>query len=421
MSDEVEGTVRDLSRFGDGIVKTHEGTVFVPGVLPGERVALTGIRKQGKVMRSERARLLDRSAQRVDPPCPIVARCGGCPLMIATLPVQAKFKRELVERALRGLPGADAITLAWIGTQKTLCYRRRARMAWDASSGRARIGYRPRRSEQVTDVRSCAILDPPLDAAFSQLRRHAEHLRGKGQLQLACGKDGKPVLAMKSDDPQPPELYAALEKLVETGVLAGAALRAAGASTDATWGEPRELRTAPDGAPLWGTIAGFSQAHDEVNAALARAVVELARPAERDVLELFSGSGNLTVMLAREAKTLLAIESDEDAAAAARENLKARGLTTAVVRAEDAESYRPVQRPHVVVLDPPRKGAAGAIRRIVHAGIPEVVYVSCDPPTLSRDLKALADAGYVVTSAVALDMFPQTAHVEAVVRAEKRA
>jgi 23S rRNA (uracil1939-C5)-methyltransferase len=150
-----------------------------------------------------------------------------------------------------------------------------------------------------------------------------------------------------------------------------------------------------------------------------RRVLELARPAERDVLELFAGAGNLTVVLAREAKSVLAIEQDADAADACRQNLRARGLT-ATVRTDDAESYRPPSRPDVVVLDPPRTGAPGAIARLVHVGVPEIVYVSCDPPTLGRDLKTLAAAGYALTDAVALDMVPQTAHLESVVRVERR-
>lgn len=418
MRDEIEGTVRDLSRFAEGIVTTELGPVFVPGVLPGERVALSGVRKQGKVMRTDRVRVLDASTQRIEPACPIAGRCGGCPLMIATPPLRAKFKRGLLEQAIAGLPGSESIEVGWIETRSDLAYRRRARIAWDAS-GRVRIGYHPPRSDQIADVRSCAVLHPILDGALGVLRRSAgPHLRGKGEILLAMGKDERAAVALRTSEAQPPELYRALDELVTTGALAGASLRAAGASAT-TWGEPRELRRGVDGEPLWGTVAGFSQAHEEVNAALVRRVLELARPKDRDVLELFAGAGNLTVVLAREARSYLAIEQDADAADACRENLKARGIE-ATVRAVDAETYRPPSRPDVVVLDPPRTGAPGAIARIVHAAIPEVVYVSCDPPTLGRDLKTLCDAGYVLTDAVGLDMFPQTAHLESVVRAVRR-
>ena len=89
------------------------------------------------------------------------------------------------------------------------------------------------------------------------------------------------------------------------------------------------------------------------------------------------------------------------------------------MRTDDAETYRPQTAPEVAVIDPPRTGAPGAVKRLVHLGVPEIVYVSCDPPTLGRDLKQLTDAGYELTDAIALDMFPQTAHLEVVVRVEK--
>jgi 23S rRNA (uracil1939-C5)-methyltransferase len=420
MSEEIEGTVRDLSRYGEGIVKTQIGMVFVHGVLPGERVMLSGVRKQGKITRAERARLVDRSAQRVEPACTVVDRCGGCPLMIWKASAQAEFKRAQLVSAIAKLPGGAALEIGWVGTRASLCYRKRARMAWDATGPRLRLGYRPRRSEQITDVRSCPILDPTLDAALALIRTSlAPHLRQRGEIHLALGEGERASLALRSEEPQPPELYGALEALVKDAKIAGAALRAGGANTDAIWGAPREVRKHADGAPLHGTVAGFSQAHDEVNAALVRCVVELARPAERIVLELFAGSGNLTVALAREAKSIVAVEREAAAADACRENLKVRGLT-ATVRNDDAESYRPAFAPDVAVLDPPRTGAPGAIRRLVHAGVREIVYVSCDPPTLARDLEALGAAGYTLTHAIALDMFPQTAHLECVVRAERR-
>jgi 23S rRNA (uracil1939-C5)-methyltransferase len=421
VSDEIEGTVRELSRFGEGVVSTAAGDVLVDGALPGERLALAGVRRHGRSARAERFRVLDGSSQRVEATCPVVDRCGGCPLMVASAAFQANFKRALLEQALEGLPGADPERYTWLGTHHSLCYRRRARLRWDASGGRPRLGYLAPRSEQVVDVRSCAVLDPAIDTALGVLRRHAgEHLRGVGELHLAMGgaQGTSPVAALRSDAVQPPELYAALEALVARGELAGAAMKAGGATKDATWGDAREVRRGADGTPLVGTVAGFSQVHDEINAALVRRVVELARPAGRDVLELFSGSGNLTVVLSATAKSVLAVEQSPEAADACRENLRARGLT-ATVRTDDAETYRIPARPDVAVLDPPRAGAPGAVSRLAKVGAPVIVYVSCEPTTLARDLRFLAGAGYVVTDATAFDMFPQTAHVESVVRLER--
>ncbi|MGE0789312.1 MAG: class I SAM-dependent RNA methyltransferase [Sandaracinaceae bacterium] len=415
--DAIDGTVRDLSRFGEGVVATERGVVFAPGVLPGERVSLEGVKKEGKVLRASRVRVLDATGQRREPLCPLQGRCGGCPLMIASPVVQSAFKQGLLERALVGLPGADGLERGWIGARHDHAYRRRARMKWARDTrGRRLLGFGSARSHAITDVLRCVVLHPVLDAGLGHVReRLLGELDGEGELHLAIGAGERAVVALRSDAPQPPTIYEALRGLVESGALAGAAIRVAGATIDATFGDPREHRVGHDNEPFIGTVAGFSQPHDEVNRALVGAVVELARPEKRRVLELFSGSGNLTIALARLAKEVEAVESDAAACDACRANLAARGLD-AVVRAADAESYRPKSDPEVVVLDPPRTGAAGAIERIVVQRIPEVVYVSCDPPTLRRDLTTLTNAGYRITDALALDMFPQTAHVECVVR-----
>ncbi len=415
MSDELEGTVRDLARYGEGIVATERGAVFAAGVLPGERVALSGVKKAGKIFRAQRARVIDPSGQRVEPSCPIAGRCGGCPLMHASPRVQRAFKEGLLRQAIEGIPGAEDVTPGWVGAKLSLGYRQRARLAWRRER-RLRLGFRSARGRDIVDIARCVVLDPTLDAALRAIRTGAgEHLVGEGELHLARGEGGRPVAVLRSDDAQPPEVYRAVEEAVRAGLLGGAALRFGGATVDEAFGDPREVREGPDGAPLQGAVAGFSQPHDEINRALVGRVVELARPAGRSVLELFSGAGNLTVALARTAGELVAVEQDEAAAEACRANLRARGLE-AVVRTGDAEAFRAPERPDVVILDPPRVGAPGAVQRIVARGAPEVVYVSCDPPTLSRDLRALAAGGYRLTDAVAFDMFPQTAHLESVAR-----
>lgn len=416
MSDSVEGTVRDLARGGEGVVGTQMGVVFANGVLPGERVRLSGIHKSGGNLRAERADVLDASAQRVEPACPIAARCGGCPLMIATAPLQAKFKRALVRTALEKLPGGEEVELDWVASSQSLAYRARSRVAWSAGPRGLRLGYHVPRSDHVADVRSCAVLHPVLDGALALLRAAVgSRLVGDGEAHLALGGDGKAVVALRSESPQPPEIYRELEAAVVAGKLAGAALRVGGAMAEAVFGDAREVRDGFDGLPLRGPVAGFSQAHDAINRALVERVVAYARPAERQLVELFAGSGNLTIALAPLAKAMIAIESDAAAADACRENLRARNLDT-TVRVADAEKYKPPTLPDVVVLDPPRTGAPGSMALIAKTKPRAVVYVSCDPPTLARDLGMLAAAGYRIEAAAALDMFPQTAHVEAVVR-----
>jgi 23S rRNA (uracil1939-C5)-methyltransferase len=159
----------------------------------------------------------------------------------------------------------------------------------------------------------------------------------------------------------------------------------------------------------------FSQANDAVNARLVDAVVELAQPAGLRVLELHCGIGNFTVGLAAQAQTLVAVEQDPRAVEACQGNLKRRGLR-ARVAVGDA-NQPPKGRYEVVVLDPPRQGAKALFEHSdVLPGPKRVVYVSCDTATLARDLHLATAKGYRIDRLIGFDMFPQTAHLESLVR-----
>jgi 23S rRNA (uracil1939-C5)-methyltransferase len=265
-------------------------------------------------------------------------------------------------------------------------------------------------------VERCVILCDALQRGLTAVRHElTSKLSGPGELRLALGEGQKPVAHFECEQPQRPDVYATVEALVVTGSLAGASLRVARAGTPATWGDPREHGTGADGEPLIGPIGGFSQAHATLNHALARAVHELAEVRDSSVLELYAGTGNFSVLLAREAGSFVAVEADPNAADACRGNLRSRALTARVMTVP-VESYNVKTRPSVIVLDPPRTGARDAIPSILSARPKRIVYVSCDPPTLARDLRELEKGGFRADHALAFDMFPQSAHVEAVVR-----
>jgi 23S rRNA (uracil1939-C5)-methyltransferase len=222
------------------------------------------------------------------------------------------------------------------------------------------------------------------------------------------------ALSIHAESMQPPEAYAAAAALAERPEIAGISPHAGEGTAPARFGDPREGAAGLDGEPMRASVAGFAQANDVVNRALVAEAVALAEADGATVLELYAGAGNLTVPLARRASKLVAVEVVKDALDASRETLEARGLSATLVhaKAEDA----PRGRFDVVLLDPPRIGAAEAIPRVVEARPKRVVYVSCDPGTLARDLRALGEAGYVVDFAAGFDMFPRTVHVEALVR-----
>lgn len=407
-----EGLGRELARGGDAVVDTEHGPTFVPGVLPGERVLLRGVRREGGASRADLVRVLEPSPLRVAPACSIAAQCGGCPWMIATPGLQYEWKRHFVAQAVQ-LPAAQ---IDFVPSPSPLQYRRRARLGWHTSRTRVTIGYRKPRSREIVDVETCPILVRALDDALRELRRELGlALRGEGEIMLALGADGRAVASLQSDAPQPADVYKHAEALTSTPFFAGISVRFGGASKPAEFGDAREQAIASDGAVLVGTIGGFSQAQEEINDALVRRVIDYAEPSGMSVLELYSGHGNITVALAATAKHVHAVEQSDDAVVAAEKNLRARNFSN--VRVAHGDSAEHAKGPHVdvVVLDPPRTGAKDALAALAARKPTRIVYVSCDTATLARDIKTLEGFGFRPTKASAFDMFPQTSHVESVV------
>jgi len=405
----LEGDVVAFARGGDGIVEAAGARIFAPGAVPGDRVRIRTTERIRGALHATSFDLVTPSPDRVAPPCVYASVCGGCPFMSASMALQRETKRGFVSSAL-----GREVSLVSAGGE--VGYRRRARLAFDAR-GR-RIGYRGRRSNAVIDVARCLVLSPPLEAALDALRaRVSPSLTGRGEIRVAVSSSGRPVVRIDAEAPQTPALYAELESLVSEGAFQGASVLAGGATKPAVIGDPRERTLGYDGGELVGTDGGFSQANDEVNALLVAQTVAYARTAGASVLELYAGHGNLTAALAPGAARYVAVELDTDAAGALRENAKSRGLDVRVL-ARDA-SDAPKGGVDVVVLDPPRTGAAEAIAGIVAACPTRIVYVSCAPETLARDVRVLAKAGFALRDAVAFDMFPHTPHVETVALLER--
>jgi 23S rRNA (uracil1939-C5)-methyltransferase len=180
-------------------------------------------------------------------------------------------------------------------------------------------------------------------------------------------------------------------------------------------GDPRPIIEGADGEPLLLAPEGFAQAHERLNRVLVSTVVDRARCAGRKVLELFAGAGNFTVALARAAKKVSAVELDGRAVAALRENVARRALHEVSARECTAEEAAASHKSFdVVVMDPPRAGAAGVIEAFSTHAPRRLVYVSCEPATFGRDAGRLLDRGMELESIDAFEMFPQTPHVELV-------
>jgi tRNA/tmRNA/rRNA uracil-C5-methylase (TrmA/RlmC/RlmD family) len=276
------------------------------------------------------------------------------------------------------------------------------------------------RSHEPVEVDVCAVLDPSIEQVRRALARLLEGARGRGEVQIGLGAERVPVLDVRWEGELPPKAYARLEEAVGRGEIAGAQVSLPATTRPARIGDPTPWMLGGDGAPLRLCPGGFAQAAEGVNAALGVHVARIVHPWRVEkAVELYSGAGNLSVLLAREVGDLACVEADRGACEAARHNLSARNVQNARVIEADAGAYAWNKAVRLVALDPPRAGARAVAERLAASRVAHVVYVSCDAQTLGRDL-AILESGYAPVSITVFEMFPQTSHAEVVVALERR-
>lgn len=416
-------TVENVVAGGKGIAFASANgvrrAVLLPLVAPGD-VVRADVDFSRSPARGVVLEVIQSSGARVVPPCEIADRCGGCDLMHIAAPARRSALLGMVRDALP--PQLQTVAVKEHHLTEELRYRSRARFHIDAKKPpHVHVGFRAAGSHDLASPRECRVLVPALEETRRALAAWLKGASGYGEATLAGTARERVVLDLTFAGELPATFFAALEQaLVDARLLGGARVWTQGAKRPATFGSPTPVMVGADGAPLELAPGGFGQASDEGNVLLGRCVAELLAPLPlhgASVVELFAGAGNFTSLLARTGARVTAVEADAEATSAARRNLAARGLDAKIVTA-DAETYPlrgGAERPRLVFLDPPRTGAKGAAALIAKARPDSVLYVSCDPPTLGRDLGTLLDAGYGVSSIDVFELFPQTSHVETVV------
>ncbi|HEY2729515.1 MAG TPA: TRAM domain-containing protein [Polyangia bacterium] len=364
---------------------------FVPLAAPGERVRARVARAKDRVAWAELVAVERPGPDRVAAACPLFGACGGCQWQHVTIEAQRAAKRAIVARAL----GADVELGEIVAASAPLGYRDRAKLA--VGKGGA-LGFRGRRSHDVVDVPACPLFGPELARALPALRALARGLPAETEVEAQAGAEGVHVNVSHTDATGAAHAKREIDRLNAAGIV-GLSIA----------GKPTLGATAVDaseegGAPLPIPAGGFAQVGRAANAVLVAAVMKAVGDAPGVVLELYAGSGNFTRHLAHVAAAVHA--SDVDPAAVERGK---RAVPAA------AWALRPqAVAADTVVLDPPREGADRANLDAALRARRRVVYVSCDPQTLARDARRLQGAGFRLAAAVALDLMPQTFHVEVV-------
>ncbi len=360
------------------------------------------------------------SPARVSPPCPVFGRCGGCQWQQVAYERQLEAKRDILVDALTRIGRiVDPEVSIAVGTSGGYGWRTAVDLAYETGGSGVKVGFYARHGSQIVAIEGCPVAGDRINARIGLLSDAIAVLGvgGGGEIRLVAGADDR-VSAHLAPNETATVGRRQADRFLSLARLSGVELTI-GPSTTA-FGEPALSYPGWDGhreVPLVCHPSGFVQANPEINRALIDRLLAFDF-AGKEVLELYSGMGNLTVPLALAGARVTSVEADTVSVRDARRSAETMGLSGITFIAGDVKdllSDRGIKRSvfDAIVLDPPRTGARPVMGAIAALGAADLFYVSCWPPTLARDLAVLTGSGWRLASAVPLDMFPQTFHVEA--------
>jgi 23S rRNA (uracil1939-C5)-methyltransferase len=428
-----EADIVDLAHDGRGVARVGGKAVFIDGALPGERVRFRVLKRRRQLDEAGLVDVLVASPDRVAPRCAHFGVCGGCSLQHLSPAAQLAAKQNQLLENLQRIGKVQPAQILDPLCGPEWAYRRRARLGvkYVHKKGRVLAGFREREKPYIADIRRCEVLLAPLAELPRELAALAETLEIREklpQVEVAAG-DGSTALVFRVlESPSASDL----EKISAFGAQRGLQifLQPGGLET------VRPVRD--DYAPLTYAVDGgsvaiefgpvdFIQVNREVNASMVSAAMAHLQPRTDDsALDLFCGLGNFTLPLARRARRVLGVEGDASLVSKARLNAARNAIGNAEFTTENlfepnAFGAWAAERYDLVMLDPPRAGAAELMGRMGHWNPRRVVYISCHPGSLARDAGILAEQGFTLSAAGVMDMFPHTTHVESIAVFERRA
>lgn len=406
--------VEQLTFGPDALARVDGQVVFVPFGAPGDRVEARVTSRHGGYLRAVVDRVVAAGPDRVLPGCPAFTVCGGCQWQHLAPGAQRHAKAAIVAEQLARVGGFSEVPIAPPAhAGEVWGYRGRVSLVVE---GR-RLGYHRVRSHHLVEVAACPIADPVIGHHLSSAREWVRRLRSAlSRLTITAVPGGVVFTGEATRPPRPTDEDATAAFLARHPTIRGALLfhhETRQAVGDTTLTVPLE-----PGLVLEVPADVFTQVNPAANLLLVATVLQLADPRPRDrVLDLYAGAGNFSIPLARRCAAVLGIERTRRAVSAAAANAARLGLPNVRFRSADVASALAaldVGAFDLVILDPPRAGARDAIPGLLALRAPRIVYVSCDPATLARDLRMLVDGGYRLTKVAPIDVFPQTFHVETV-------
>jgi 23S rRNA (uracil1939-C5)-methyltransferase len=408
----VEITAMTFGPYGVG--RVNGKSVMVPHSVPGDLVDVSIQSEHGGYAIGRIVRVVAAGAARRQPPCIFLPRCGGCDWQHIEYHQQVRLKAQTVAHEFRHALGVDLDPATLMqAAPSEFEYRSRVRLK---VGRRGSIGLYESASNRMVEIDRCLVADCGLESAARLARALSRDLL---EVEVVRQSEARQVLVAYLKKPPVAEQIHGVRRFLESdSTTAGIVLRAGESRT--VMGDAEVAIEIEPGVTLHNDADLFSQVNRAQNQKLVQAALEMAAPEPQcSMLDLFCGSGNFSIPAARRGAQVTGVDADATAVAAAARNAQRLGLAESRFIAMEARELvaflrRARWRPQILLLDPPRTGAAELIEPIVRLHPARVVYVSCDVATLARDLRLLCAERYRISAVRAFDFFPNTHHVEIV-------
>ena len=444
-NDDIVLTIDGQGSEGEGVGHADGMAVFVPGLLIGEEAEVRIVKVKRTYAYGKAVRILKPSTARVEPVCPVYRQCGGCHLQHMSYAEELRFKTDRVAQAMRRIGGLSVLVHPAEGMENPLAYRNKAQFpVGSAVDGGVRIGFYAKRSHVIVDSDTCLIQHPSINRAVEAVRGFLEthkislynektgggfvrHLFVRvgfatGEVMVClvtAGKDfaqsGEFVEAVRAACPEVVSIQQNVNPDRTNVILGQEAIILYGKDT---------IRDKLGGLDFDISLRSFYQVNPAQTQKLYQKALELADLSGREtVLDLYCGIGTISLFLARHAKRVYGVEIVSEAVRDAKHNAQINGIANAEFIEGDAKmaverfTGEPID---CIVIDPPRTGCDEAVLTALGEIAPEkVVYISCNPATLARDLKLLSELGFVPGEVYPFDLFPRTYHIECCVSLQR--
>ncbi|MEK4081859.1 23S rRNA (uracil(1939)-C(5))-methyltransferase RlmD [Solibacillus sp. FSL K6-1126] len=434
--------IEDLTHDGNGVAKIDGYPLFIQGALPGETAEIHVMKTLKNYGFAKVVNILEKSPDRVEAPCVYFSQCGGCQLQHLSYEGQLKWKQNMVANVMKRLGKIDAPVHPVKGMEEPWHYRNKSQIPFAQNeSGQMVAGFYKTKSHSIVDMERCLIQTGEADVVMADLKRELEILglrpydekSHQGMLRHVVVRKGRAtgevmvVLVTKSK--KFPQASAVIEKI-------RALIPNVTSIVQNVNGEKTNVIFGNDTFTLWGkdtiedtignvrfeiSARSFYQVNPVQTEVLYKQALDYAQLTGNErVIDAYCGIGSISLFLAQKAGHVMGVEIVEQAIEDAKRNAALNGFTNTYFEAGPAEEviprwYKEGKEADVLVVDPPRKGCDEVLLSTIIEQKPKrVVYVSCNPATLARDLRILEDGGYKTQEVQPVDMFPHTTHCEAV-------